>query len=57
MWKDPIIEELDKMRKKHAKEQNYDLRKLYEEIKQQERKSGRTYVSFIGKQQSAEEVK
>ena len=46
MWKDPIVEEVRKVREAHAAKFDYDSRKIYEDIKKRERESGRKYVSF-----------
>jgi hypothetical protein len=46
MWKDPIVEEVRKIRQKHAKRFNYDLRAIVEDLRKQQEQSGRTYVRF-----------
>jgi len=33
MWKDPIVEELDRYREAHAKQFNYDAQAIYEDMK------------------------
>ncbi len=37
MWKDPIIEELYQIRQEYAKEFNYDLKAMFEDLKAKER--------------------
>jgi hypothetical protein len=46
MWKDPIIEEVRKIREKHAAKFNYDLDAICRDLKEQERKSERKVVSL-----------
>lgn len=46
MWKDPIVEEVRKIRQKHAAKFNYDLDSICRDSKQQERKGGRKVVSL-----------
>ena len=46
MWKDPIVEEVRKSRDAHAKKFNYDLQAIFEELKKQEKASGRQFVSL-----------
>lgn len=46
MWKDPIVEEVRRVRDAHAAAHGYDLRRIYEDLKRKEAASGRTLVSF-----------
>jgi hypothetical protein len=39
MWKDPIIEELHQIREAHAKQFNYDMWAIYEDLKAKEMKN------------------
>ncbi len=39
MWKDPIIEELQQQRDEYAKQFNYDLTAMFEDVKAQERQN------------------
>ncbi len=39
MWKDPIIEELQQLRDEYAKQFNYDLKAMFEDVKAQERRN------------------
>lgn len=43
---DPIVDEVRKFREEHAKKFNYDLRAIYEDFIEQERLSGRRFVSY-----------
>jgi len=46
MWEDPIVEEVRKARESHAAGLGYDLRIIYQVLKEQEAVSGRKYVSL-----------
>ncbi|HEX4951959.1 MAG TPA: hypothetical protein VF017_00985 [Thermoanaerobaculia bacterium] len=46
MSDDPIVEEVRGVREAHAARFDYDLQRIFEDIKRQERESGRQYVSF-----------
>ena len=43
---DPIIAEIRKIREEHAAKFNYDIHAIFEDIRHQQRESGRTYVSL-----------
>jgi hypothetical protein len=45
MWKDPIVEEVRKVREEHAKKFNYDIHAICEDIRKQERRSRRKVVT------------
>ena len=47
--KDPIVEEIRKTRELHARAFNYDLEAIFDDIRQQQRKSKRQYISFPAK--------
>ena len=61
MREDPIVEEVRKVREAHAAQFNYDLRAIYRDLKEQEKKSSRTFVSYppkrvlVAEQASAEQ--
>ena len=44
MWKDPIVEEVRKIREAHAVRHGYDLRAIFEELKREEAESSRAFV-------------
>jgi len=46
MWEDPIVKEIREIRKAHAARFDYDLRAIYQDLKKQEKKSGRKVVSY-----------
>ena len=43
---DPIVDEVRRIRDAHAAKYNYDLDAIFRDIKEREKRSGRTYVSF-----------
>jgi len=45
MWRDPIVEEIRRIRDEHARKFNYDLHAICEDIRQRQASSGRTVVS------------
>ena len=47
---DPIIDEVRRVRDAHAAQFQYDLDAIYQDIKDQERKSVQTFVSFASLQ-------
>ena len=46
MSPDPLVEEVRAIREAYAKRFNYDLQAIYRDLKRQETKSGRKFVSF-----------
>ncbi len=46
MWKDPIVEEVRKVRDAHAAQFNYDLQSIYRALKQEEAESGRKFMKL-----------
>ena len=49
MKDDPIVSEVRKVREAHAARFDYDLRAIYEDLKEQERLSGRAYIRLQAK--------
>lgn len=45
MWHDPIVDEVRKIRDEHAARFDYDLRRIFADLREQEQKSGREYVT------------
>ena len=43
---DPIVAEVRKFREEHAKKFNYNLRSIYVDLIEQERLSGRRFVTY-----------
>lgn len=46
MWKDPIVEEVRRVRQAHAAKFNHDLDAIWRDLREQQEKSGRKVVSF-----------
>lgn len=46
MWEDPIVKEIHKFREEHAKKFNFDLRAIFFDLKEQEKKEKRHVVSL-----------
>ncbi len=46
MKTDPIIEEIHRIRQEHAEKFNYNLSEIFNDLKEQEKKSGRKFVSL-----------
>ena len=44
---DPIVDEVRRIREEHAARFNHDLEAIYRDIKEQEKKSGRPFVSYL----------
>ena len=47
---DPIVDEVRRVRDAHAARFNYDLDAIFQDIKQQEERSGRTFISGVSRQ-------
>jgi hypothetical protein len=46
MKSDPVIDELHRVKDEIAKEFNYDIHALFESLREEQKVSGRNYVSF-----------
>jgi hypothetical protein len=46
MWEDPIVKEVRRVRREHAARFGYDLHRVYADLKERERRSGRKYASY-----------
>ena len=46
MWKDNIVEQVREVRQEYAKRFDYDLDRIYSDLKKQETKSGKRTVSL-----------
>ena len=53
MWKDPIVDEVRKLRQEHAAKLNYDIKAIVEEARKRQQKSKRRVVSFVSKKRQA----
>lgn len=47
---DPIVEEVRRVRDAHAARFNYDLDAIFQDIKEQEKKSGHKFISGVARQ-------
>ena len=45
-WSDPIVDEVRRARDAYAARFNYDLRAIYRDLKEREKRSGRKVVSY-----------
>jgi hypothetical protein len=50
---DPIVEEVRQVREAYAARFDYDLQAIYQDLKEQEKRSGRKFVSFTRKEHGA----
>ena len=46
MRDDPIVAEVRKVREQHASQFNFDLQAIYRNLKEREKRSERTFVSY-----------
>lgn len=46
MWNDPIVDEVRKVRDAHARKFNYDLQAIADDLKKQQKASGRKFVTL-----------
>ena len=53
-WSDPIVDEVRRTRDAYAARFNYDLRAIYRDLKEQEKRSGRKVVSYAESSTGAE---
>ena len=49
MWEDPIVQEIRSIREAHSNQFNNDLQAIYRDLKEQEHKSKRKFVSYTPK--------
>jgi len=52
MWDDPIVKEVRKIREEHAARFDYDLERIFQDLKEHERQSGREVISLPPKRRS-----
>lgn len=46
MWQDPIVEEVRKAREEHAAKFDHDLKRIFADLREQEKRSGQRYVTL-----------
>ncbi len=56
MWKDPIVEEVRKIREEHAARFGYDLKAIFEDLKKTEKMSLRRVMSLPPKRLKERQV-
>jgi len=56
MWKDPIVEEVRRIREAHAARFNYDLEAICRDLRKREQESGHEVVSFPPRRPSAARI-
>ena len=49
---DPIVDEVRRIRDEHAARFNYDLRAIFADIREQQERSGLTFVSFADEERA-----
>ncbi len=57
MHEDEIVKETRRLRDEYAKQFNYDLDLIFEDLQKKQKVSGRKYVSFSGKKVKVSKVK
>ena len=55
-WRDPIVEEVRKVREEHAARFNYDLKAIAEDLRLRQAKSGHKIVSYPPRQLDEEQA-
>ncbi len=53
-WSDPIVDEVRRARDAYAARFNYDLRAMFHDLKEQEKRSGRKLVSYAKEEAASE---
>jgi hypothetical protein len=52
MTRDPVVDEVRKAREEYAKQFNYDLDAMFDDLERRQRESGRATVSFPPKRRT-----
>jgi len=55
-WSDPIVDEVRRARDAYAARFNYDLKAIFRDLKEQEKRSGRQIISYAEDGQQFETV-
>ncbi len=55
-WSDPIVDEVRRARDAYAARFNYDLRAIFHDLKEKEKRSGRKTVSYAESGQPNQEL-
>ena len=56
MWQDAIVEEVRAIRDEHARTYHYDLRAIFEALKEEERRSDRKIVRLQPKRKTRQKL-
>ena len=56
MWEDPIVKEIHNIREEHVRKFNFDLEKIFNDLKKQEKESGSKIISLPIQVHSLEEM-
>jgi hypothetical protein len=56
MWQDPIVDQVRKVRQEHARKYGFDLRAIYDALKQQEETGHHERASFAPKRIPREDI-
>jgi hypothetical protein len=51
-WNDPIVDEIHRIREEHAKKFDYNVDAIFRELQEQQRRSGRKYLTLAPKRLS-----
>lgn len=54
-WTDPIVDEVRRVREEYARQFNFDIAALVQDIQARQAASGRTYVDLSGSRRKQEE--
>jgi len=52
MWKDPIVEDVRRVRQENAARLNYDIKAIVEDARKRQRLSKHAVVSFVSKKRA-----
>ncbi len=55
-WRDPIVEEVGKVRQAHAARFNYDLKAIAEDLRRRQAESGHDVVSYPPRQLDDQDI-
>jgi len=55
-WKDPIVEEVRRVRQEHAARFGFDLGAIVADVRSREQTDGRTYQAFPARRPQAQKI-
>ena len=53
MWKDPVVQEVRKIREARAAKLNYDIRAIVEDARKRQQRSRQRVISFVTRKEKA----